>query len=632
MDSKTIREKFIKFFVDRGHKEIAPAKLVPENDPTTLFTSSGMQPLVPYLLGQEHPEGKRLVNSQPSFRAEDIEEVGDNRHTTFFEMLGNWSLGDYFKKEQLPWFWEFLTKELGLPKEKLYVSVFDPSTSLGTRGNESVPKDNESYEIWKSLGVPDDHIFFYGVEKNWWSRSGPPSNMPPGEPGGPDSEVFYEFTSIEHNKKFGEKCHPNCDCGRFMEICNSVFIQYKKKEDGTLEELSQKNVDFGGGLERLTAATDGNPDVFQTDFFKDAIDSLQAITKVKTDYEDNPKPYRVIVEHLRAAIFIAADGVIPSNKEQGYVLRRLIRRCMLYARELGMEGDEWLSNTIHILIQPYSKVYPELIKNFPDINMVITHEVDKFRKTINQGLKEFEKYITAGEVGKPETQKKMLSPKDIFTLYETFGFPYELSKEEGEKRGIVIPSKEEFEIEAQKHRELSRSASAGMFKGGLADHSEVVTKYHTATHLLHQALRDVLGPQVFQKGSNITSERLRFDFSYDKKMTDEEIKKTEEIINKRIDEDLKVDHMIIPLDQAKSMNAIGLFDEKYADKVSIYGVGPSHKLDADAKDQRERGGYYSLEFCGGPHVEHTGTIGGIKITKEEAISAGIRRIRAQLVN
>lgn len=623
MTSKDIRDKYIKFFVERGHKQVAPAKLVPENDPTTLFTSSGMQPLVSYLLGQPHPEGKRLVNSQPSFRAEDIEEVGDNRHTTFFEMLGNWSLGDYFKKEQLSWFWEFLTKELNLPKEKLYVSVFE--------GDGGVPKDVESYKIWKSLGVDEEHIYFYGVDKNWWSRSGPPDKMPEGEIGGPDSEVFYNF-GTPHDEKYVKECHPNCNCGRFLEIGNSVFIQYQKQKDGSLKELPQKNVDFGGGLERITAATLDNPDIFRTDFFAAAIASLEAIRKGNaSDYKTNPKPYRIIVEHLRATIFMVADRVRPSNKEQGYVLRRLIRRAMLQARELGMEQDEWLSNIFADLAVSYIKTYPYIDKDVPLINEVITQEVDKFRKTIKAGLKEFEKFITFGEVRKKETQKKMLSPRDIFRLYETFGFPYELSKEEGEKRGIEIPSEEEFEIEAEQHRELSRTSSAGMFKGGLADHSEIVIKYHTATHLLQQALRDVLGPQVFQKGSNITSERLRFDFSYDKKMTPEEIKKVEEIINKRIEEDLKVDHMIVSLDKAKEMNAIGLFDEKYADKVSIYGVGLGYGIDAQAKDQRDRGGYYSLEFCGGPHVEHTGVIGKIKITKEEAISLGIRRIRAQIV-
>ncbi len=574
MDSKTIRDKYIKFFVERGHKEIAPAKLVPENDPTTLFTSSGMQPLVPYLLGQVHPEGKRLVNSQPSFRAEDIEEVGDSRHTTFFEMLGNWSLGDYFKKEQLEWNWKFLTEELGLDKDKLHITLYE--------GSEFVPKDTESFEIWKSLGVAEDHIHFYG-DKNWWSRSGPPSKMPEGEPGGPDAEVFYDF-GTPHDPKFGNNCHPNCDCGRFMEICNSVFIQYQKQEDGSLKELSQKNVDFGGGLERLTAATLNTPDIFQTDLYKPITDAIAQATGKK--YEDNPEAFRVIADHMRAAAALIADGVRPSNKLHGYILRRLLRRCSVKMRQLGGDLDKLLELT--------------------DANKeVIKEEIDRFSKTLDHGLKEIEKI-------------ENIDGKQAFDLYQTFGFPYEVTEELFRQKGQTI-DREQFKKEFEKHRDLSRTASAGMFKGGLADHSEVVTKYHTATHLLHQALRDVLGRQVFQKGSNITSERLRFDFSYDKKMTDEEIKNVENLVNEKIKQDLKVDHMIVSLEEAKSRKAIGLFDEKYADKVSLYGIGP------------DRGGYYSLEFCGGPHVESTGVIGKIKITKEEAVSSGMRRIRAQIV-
>ena len=611
MDSKTIRGKFIKFFVERGHKEIAPAKLVPENDPTTLFTSSGMQPLVPYLLGQEHPEGKRLVNSQPCFRAEDIEEVGDNRHTTFFEMLGNWSLGDYFKKEQLEWNWKFLTEELGLPKEKLHITLYE--------GSEFVPKDNESFEIWKSLGVAEDHIHFYG-DKNWWSRSGPPSTMPEGEPGGPDSEVFYEFTQIEHNKKFGEKCHPNCDCGRFMEICNSVFIQYQKQADGSLKELSQKNVDFGGGLERLTAASSDNPDVFKTDLYLPIIRIIEQTTSKKYEGEDQ-SAMRVIADHMKAALFLILDGVVPSNKMQGYVLRRLLRRSAVKLRHLhrGFTDIPALEAICSEILRNYDGLFgiERNVQNIDKVSKIIMEEMDRFATTLDKGLRAVEKM---GQI----------DGKKAFDLYQTFGFPYEVTEELFRQKGQEI-DREQFRAEFEKHRELSRTASSGMFKGGLADHSETVIKYHTATHLLHQALRDVLGPEVFQKGSNITSERLRFDFSFNRKMTDEEIKKTEDIINERIKDNLKVDHMIIPLEKAKEMNAIGLFDEKYADKVSIYGVGSNFKLSLSAKDQRDRGGYYSLEFCGGPHVEHTGIIGKIKITKEEAISSGMRRVRAQIV-
>ncbi|MCL4365850.1 alanine--tRNA ligase [Patescibacteria group bacterium] len=604
MTSKDIREKYVKFFVNLGHKEIAPAKLVPENDPTTLFTSSGMQPLVPYLLGQEHPAGKKLVDSQPCFRAEDIEEVGDNRHTTFFEMLGNWSLGDYFKKEQLTWVWEFLTQELKLPKEKLYVSVFEE--------NEFVPKDKESYEIWKSLGVPDDHIFFYGVKKNWWSRSGTPDKMPVGEIGGPDSEIFYEFESVKHDEKYGEKCHPNCDCGRFLEIGNSVFIQYQKTKDGFLEELSQKNVDFGGGLERLTAVTLDHSDVFQTDLYTPIVNNIEEASGQSYQTEANQAAMRVIADHMKAAVFLILDDVVPSNKLQGYVLRRLLRRSAVKMRHLNKDIKLTdLSKLVKTILTIYEK------RDDGSFEKLVNDEMDKFSKTLDKGLKEIEKVET-------------IDGKKAFDLYQTFGFPYEVTEELFRQKGQEI-DKEQFKAEFEKHRELSRTASAGMFKGGLADHSETVTKYHTATHLLHQALRDVLGPEVFQKGSNITSDRLRFDFSFDRKMTDEEIKKTEDIVNDRIKEDLKVDRKIVSPDEAKKLNAIGLFNEKYGTEVSIYGVGPGFVLDPEAKDQRDRGGYYSLEFCGGPHVEHTGVIGVIKITKEEAISAGIRRIRAEIV-
>ena len=580
MVSKDIREKYIKFFVSRGHRQISPAKLVPENDPTTLFTSSGMQGLIPYLLGQEHPEGKRLVNSQPCFRAEDIAEVGDGRHTTFFEMLGNWSLGDYFKKEQLPWIWEFFTKELGLPKAKLYVTVFE--------GNNDVSKDLESFEIWEDLGVTDDHIFFYGVENNWWSRCGPPDKMPVGEIGGPDAEVFFEFTHQKH-----DKCHPNCNCGRFLEIGNSVFIQYQKQKDGSLKELAQKNVDFGAGLERLTAAASNTPDVFQTDLYLPIIQKIAEIAGKK--YSDHPGEMQTIADHLKAAAFLITDGVVPANKLQGYVLRRLLRRCAVKLRQLNKQvALDTLASMIAIF------------KASKQTEEIISQEMTRFAKTLEGGLKAVEKI-------------DQINGKIAFDLYQTFGFPYEVTEELFRRRGQEI-NKEQFKQELKKHQQVSRTASAGMFKGGLADHSDVVIKYHTATHLLHQALRDVLGPRVYQKGSNITAERLRFDFSFDRKMTEEEIRQVEEIINKRIGEDLKVDHLIVGLDQARAMNAIGLFDASYEDKVSLYGIGP-----------RTQGGYYSLEVCGGPHVEKTGVIGKVKIVKEEAISAGIRRIRAQVM-
>ncbi len=607
MTSKDIREKYIKFFIDRGHKIIAPAKLVPENDPSTLFTSSGMQPLVSYLLGQTHSSGKRLVNSQPCFRAEDIEEVGDNRHTTFFEMLGNWSLGDYFKKEQLLWIWEFLTKELGLAKERLYVSVFE--------GNDSVPKDMETFNIWKSLGVAEDHIYFYGVSENWWSRSGSSEKMPEGEIGGPDSEVFYDFYP---GQPFKEDLKIYSHNGRLLEIGNSVFIEYQKRTDGVLDELAQKNVDFGGGLERLTAAVNNTPDIFQTDLYVPIIDAI--VHLIGMEYVGvNKSTMQVIADHMKAATFMIIGGVEPANKLQGYLLRRLLRRSAVKLRHLNQNiSPTVLVELIQIILTIYDGFFGiEKAKNAPAIEKIVSEEMDRFSKTLDHGLKEVAK-ISA------------IDGKVAFDLYQTFGFPYEVTEELFRQKGQEI-DREQFRKEFDKHRELSRTASGGMFKGGLADHSEVVIKYHTATHLLHQALRDVLGPAVFQKGSNITNERLRFDFSFERKMTDEEIQLVERLVNRRVTEDIKVDHMIIPLERAKEMNAIGLFDEKYAAKVSIYGVGPDFKLDPGAKDQRDRGGYYSLEFCGGPHVQHTGVIGKIQITKEEAVSAGIRRIRAEIV-
>lgn len=633
MTSKDIREKYIKFFIERGHKEIAPAKLVPENDPSTLFTSSGMQPLVPYLLGQTHPAGKRLVNSQPCFRAEDIEEVGDSCHTTFFEMLGNWSLGEYFKKEQLAWFWEFLTKELNLPEEKLYVSVFE--------GNSDVPKDTESYEIWKSLGVSEDHIFFYGVDKNWWSRSGAPDQMPAGEIGGPDSEVFYEFTSVEHDPKYGENCHPNCPCGRFLEIGNSVFIEYQKQEDGSLKELSQKNVDFGGGLERITAAVNNAPDIFGTDLYKPIVEKIGE--RLGISYEENKQYIQVIADHIKASAFLIKDGVIPNNKLQGYVLRRLLRRVATKAFLIDKQKSD--SKFFRSLIQSVVGIYSEYFGEINTAEVIeekVSLEIRKFRFTLEKGLKELNANISqykkldqaARKDGKGEIPFK---GGFAFYMYESYGFPPELTLEELEKDS-EIKSKldinkywQHFNKRLKEHQEKSRSTSSGMFKGGLADQSEVVIKYHTATHLLHQALRDVLGLEVFQKGSNITAERLRFDFSFDRKMTEEEIKQVEDLVNKLIKEDLKVDRKIVSPEEAKKMGAIGLFNEKYGNEVSIYGIGPNFTLDPQAKDQRDRGGYYSLEFCGGPHVEHTGVIGKIKITKEEAVSAGIRRIRAEIV-
>ncbi len=598
-----LRQLYLDFYKKRGHAVIPSAPLIPVNDPTTLFTSSGMQPLVPNLLGQPHPEGTRLVDSQKSFRAQDIEEVGDNRHTTFFEMLGNWSLGDYFKKEQLAWVWQFFTKEVGLPTEKLHVTLFE--------GNDQVPRDEESALIWKSLGVSDDHIHYYPAKKNWWSRSGAPDQMPPGEPGGPDSEVFFDF-GTPHDPKFGDECHVNCDCGRFLEIGNSVFMQYQKQADGSLKELSQKNVDFGGGLERILAVSRNEPDIFRTDLFWPLIKIIEEFSHKK--YSEFSKEMRIIADHIKASTFLVADGVIPNNKAQGYVLRRLLRRATLKAKNIDANPVELIPRLIESVLTIYedTKHFSNTNRNYID-TQVIDGEIRKFDLTLEKGLKEFEKYVTIGEVGKPETKKKILTPKDFFYLSSTFGFTYELSKEEAEKRGIVSPSIEEFELEEMHHQELSRTASAGMFKGGLADQSETVTKYHTATHLLQQALRDILGPEVHQAGSNLTSERLRFDFTYDKPLTQPELKQVEDIVNENIAANLPITMTTMPYEDAIASGALAFFKEKYPEKVNVYRIGD-----------------YSKEVCGGPHVTHTGEIGKIKVIKQESLGSSLRRVYLKL--
>ena len=595
MTADEIRLKYLSFFkiAPRNHKVIPSAPLVPENDPTTLFNSAGMQPLISYLLGQPHPLGKRLVNSQKSFRAGDIDEVGDNRHTTFFEMLGNWSLGDYFKKEQLSWFYEFLTKELGLDKKKLYISVF--------AGNESVPKDEESYKIWKGLGFSDDHIFYYDAGKNWWSRSGPPEKMTAGEPGGPDSEVFYDF-GTPHNKKFGEKCHPNCQCGRFMEFGNSVFMEYQKNAFGKIVPLSQKNVDFGGGLERLNAAVNGTPDIFKTDSFSSIISLIEQVTK-KTYGINNLETtsMRIIADHIRGAVMMMADEVVPSNKQQGYILRRLIRRSMLHIRKLGVWGEwSYIPSLVASVVNLYEDAYPEIVPKQDIIEKLFIDEASRFGKTIEKGLKEIEKI-------------SILDGKQAFLLYETYGFPWEVTEEIARDKGKVV-DRVQFEEEFKKHQELSRTASVGMFKGGLADHSEETTELHTATHLLHTALRKVLGDHIGQKGSNITVERLRFDFSHPTKITDEELKKIEKLVNDAIEKNYPVTCTEMDKQEALSSGALGFFTEKYGDKVKVYTIG------------------FSREICGGPHVSFTAKLGHFTIDKEESASAGIRRIYAHLTH
>lgn len=613
MTPDELRQKYLDFFSDstRQHVVIPSASLIPENDPTTLFTSAGMQPLVPYLLGQKHPKGDRLVDSQRCFRAVDIEEVGDNSHTTFFEMLGNWSLGSYTKKDQLTWLWEFLTVQLKLSPEKLHVTVFE--------GDDFVAKDTEAIAIWRGLNVAENHIHEYGAKKNWWSRSGTPEQMPVGEPGGPSSEVFFDFGMElgfhEQSPWKNEKCHPNCDCGRFMEIGNSVFMSYRKTADG-VEKLEQENIDFGGGLERMVAAVNNDPDIFKTDFFLEAIKSLENLRKDGGDYLSNPEPYRVIVDHLRAAIFMVGEDLKPSSQGRGYVLRRLLRRSMVEARKLGMLGDEWLSNAHPSLVSRYAKSYPELIERSPEIYGVLAKEVDKFRKTIDKGLKEFEKL-------------QSLDGKVAFDLYQTYGFPLEVTLEVAKQKNLALSEdelRESFQKAKEEHSSQSRTASAGMFKGGLADQSETTVKYHTATHLLHAALRKILGPSVQQKGSNITAERLRFDFSFDRALTDDEKQQVETVMNEWIAADLPVHKKILPKEQALQAGAIAFFVEKYPDEVSVYTVGYDDKGDKAEFDLSKKTGWISKEFCGGPHVTRTGDIGPLKISKEKSASAGVRRI------
>ncbi len=670
MTAQEIRKKYLEFFQAREHKLIPRASLVPQDDPTTLFTGSGMQPLIPYLIGQPHPQGKRLVDSQTCFRAEDMDEVGDNLHTTFFEMLGNWSLGDYFKAEQIPWFWEFLTGVVGLDPKKLYATCFigDETTN--------VPKDTESAEIYEALfakagieakevelpektgsekGMQGGRIFYYDAHYNWWSREGEPANMQVGEPGGPDSEIFYEFTDVGHDRKFGENCHPNCGCGRFLEIGNSVFMTYKKTAAG-FEELPNPNVDFGGGLERLAAASNNDPDIFQISLIKPVIDGLEELSGKK--YTEHQQSMRVIADHLRAATFLAVDCVTPSNKTQGYVLRRLVRRAVRFAFDLGIEHD-LCQKVVPIVADLYHDDFPEVAKNRDKVAEVLDKEERLFRQTLRQGLREFEKaypadgtrgIVTAttkpGEMIPTEPHNLQIDGEILFRLYDTYGFPVELSLEEAKKRGILIPDywKQEFDHLMDKQRQRSQTAAQGMFRGGLADASEEVVKLHTTTHLMYQALKNVLGDHIVQRGSNITAERTRFDFSHPEKVTPEQIKQVEDIVNQKIAEDLPVSWKEEPTEEALK-TASGAFGDKYGDKVKVYTIGvPANP--------------FSREICGGPHVEHTGQIGEggngstrsteaqgrpeqgrrttgsprrkFKIVKEESSSAGVRRIKATL--
>jgi alanyl-tRNA synthetase len=641
MNAQAIRNQYLKFFEDRGHKVIPRAPLVLHNDPTTLFTGSGMQQLMPYLLGQDHPDGTRLVDSQTCIRAQDIEEVGDNRHTTFFEMLGNWSLGDYFKAEQFPWIFEFLTDVVGLDPRKLYVTTFLGHDEFG------IPKDTESGEIWKKLfeakGIeageaeigteadgyqkgmaPGARIFYYAADKNWWYRGKNIADMPVGEPGGPSSEIFYEFDYIEHNTEYGPKCHPNCDCGRFVEIGNNVLMQYVRTESG-FELLPNKNIDFGGGLERIAMAALDSADAFKISILWPIVQKLEELSGKK--YDSHQTSMRVIADHLRGAAFLAVDGVLPSNKEQGYVMRRLMRRAIRFAFELGVEQN-FVEQVVPVIADMYADDYPEVAANRDKVAEILIKEEKVFRQTLRKGIAELQK-LAGGTVG----------GADIFKLYDTYGFPVELSTEEAFKQGIELSEswREEFDAHMKEQRERSQTATKGTFKGGLGGQTMQHKRYHTATHLMYQALRQTLGDHVVQHGSNITEERLRFDFSHPDKLTPEQIKTVEDIVNEQIQNDLKVSFAEYPTAQARGeLGALGAFGDRYGDTVKVY------KMIADGADKP-----FSFEICGGPHVDHTlqltesGETGAVsdqsssapkrfRILKEESSSAGIRRIKAIL--
>lgn len=581
MKSDEVRHKFLEFFKEKGHKTIPSASLVPENDPTVLFTTAGMHPLVPYLMGEVHPEGVRLANFQKCLRTDDIDEVGDDTHLTFFEMLGNWSLGDYWKRESISWSYEFLTdpKWLNIPSAKLAVTVF--------AGDNDAPRDDESADIWKSLRVSDSRIAYLGKKDNWWG--------PPGATGpcGPDTEIFYWTGDEEAPEAFDPSDK------RWVEIWNNVFMQYRKTEEGKYEVLAQKNVDTGMGLERIAAVLQGVKTIYETDLFLPIIEKVRAMANTI-----DKKAERIIADHLRAATFLISDGVAPSNKDRGYILRRLIRRAVTYGKRLGIE-NEFSTEVGAAVINHYKTAYRALERHENRIIEELNGEEAKFRETLTNGMK-----VLAG--------LDQVTGKEAFDLFQSYGFPYELTRELVASRGLETGELEkQFIEEFKKHQELSRTASAGQFKGGLASSSEKVTRYHTVTHLMNAALRKVLGTQIYQKGSNINEERTRFDFSYDKKMTDVEKRQVESLVNEWIGKNLPVEKEIMTEQEARSLGAIGVFGEKYPEKVSIYTVSDPGS-----------GEVISREFCGGPHVDSTGAIGKFRIIKEEAVAAGVRRIKA----
>lgn len=583
MKAKELKKKYFEFFKEKHHKLISSASLIPEHDPTVLFTTAGMHPLVPYLMGQKHPAGKRLVNVQKCIRTDDIDKVGNPFHLTFFEMLGNWSLGDYWKKEAIEYSYEFLTskKWLNLDKNKLYITVF--------AGDKDAPRDEESAKIWQNLGIPKKRIFYLPKKENWWGPAGSIG------PCGPDTEMFMDTGK----EKCSKDCKPGCNCGKYFEVWNDVFMQYNKTKEATYEPLKQKNVDTGMGVERTAAMLQKKETVFEIETFKPIMDKIKENAKVQ-----NIISMRIIADHLKASTFILAEKITPSNLDQGYVLRRLIRKSIRHFRILGIEKENFTSEIAKIVIEIYKDDYPELIENKNFIIEELEKEEKKFKKTLATGLREFNKLIKKGI---------KITGKEAFLLFSSYGFPLEMTEELAEEKGLTF-NKEEFEKEFKKHQELSRAGAEKRFKGGLADSSEETKKLHTATHLLNQALRRVLKDnKIIQKGSNITPERLRFDFNFDRKLTQEEIKKVEELVNKKIKEALPVKKQEMTLEEAKKRNAQGVFEHKYAEKVSVYSIDD-----------------FSIEICGGPHVKNTKELGHFKIKKEESSAAGIRRIKAVL--
>ena len=583
MKAIEIRNKYLNFFKKHGHAVIPSASLIPENDPSVLFTTAGMQPLVPYLLGEKHPSGTRLTDYQKCLRTNDIEEVGDNRHLTYFEMLGNWSLGDYFKEESIQMSFDFLTKELQIPVEKLSVTVF--------AGDEDCSRDEVAAECWKKAGILDGHIYYYGKDDNWWIA---------GEEGpcGPDTEMFYDTGK----PACGPDCQPSCDCGKYVEIWNNVFMEYFKSKDGKYSKLAQRNVDTGLGLERMTMLLQGKETPFDTELFKPVMDKLSELQKV-----DNIESRRIIAEHLRSSMMVISDGGRPSNVDRGYILRRLIRRMVRHMNKLQINLEE-ISTLIDINVENLKEMYPDLEKNQELIKNVIIEEKNKFVKTLAHGEKKFEKEMNKAK----EQGKTKIDGKVVFKLYDTYGFPPEVTSELAQENNMTVDMKE-FDELFKAHQEKSRMGSEQKFKGGLAEQNDTTIAYHTATHLLNAALKVVLGPETHQRGSNITVDRMRFDFNCDHKMTDEEKKQTEDLVNKWIQDAIPVTVEEMKKDEAVKSGAECMFIEKYPDVVTVYTIGNVSK-----------------ELCGGPHVKNTSELGKFKIKKEEASSAGVRRIKAIL--